>query len=105
MSIHHTWFHLKAQRKGNRLRLWIEDQLIIDYTDDKPLTGDRVALWTWNNGIMMARVIVTNEKAHEFESPDAFHPVHCRCVYDEPLVAGGATVGTAVPSRPGSAKQ
>jgi hypothetical protein len=90
MNIHRAWFHVKAQKKGGRLRLWIDDQLVIDYADDRPLTGDRVALWTWNNGIMMARVVVTAEKTGPYESPDTYRPTHCRCIYDEQAVADRA---------------
>ncbi len=86
-NLHRRWYHVKAQKKGNRLRLWIDDQLVIDHVDKTPLTGDRVALWTWNNGIMVARVTVSAEEAGRCESPDAYKPAHCRSVYDTPVVA------------------
>jgi len=101
MSIHRMWFHVKAQKKGGRLRLWIDDQLVIDYTDDKPLTGDHVALWTWNNGIMMARVVVSAEKTGAYESPDLYRPAHCRCIYDEQTVAGTPDLRQAVAEKSG----
>ena len=87
-GIHRQWFRVKAQKKGGRLRLWIDDALVIDYKDPDPLTGERAALWTWNNGIMVARVTVSAEKLGEYESPDAYTPSQCRCFYDEPAVAG-----------------
>ncbi|HUV39753.1 MAG TPA: hypothetical protein VMY39_09080, partial [Planctomycetota bacterium] len=87
-GIHRQWFRVKAQKKDARLRLWIDDALVIDYTDPDPLTGDRVALWTWNNGIMVARVTVSADALGEYESPDAYTPSQCRCLYDDPAVAG-----------------
>jgi hypothetical protein len=30
-------------------------------TDPAPLVGDRFALWTWNNGIMVAQVRVSTD--------------------------------------------
>ena len=86
-NLHRRWYHVKAQKKGDRLRLWIDDKLVIDCVDKTPLTGDRVALWTWNNGIMVARVTVSAEEAGRCESPDAYKPAHCRSVYDTPTVA------------------
>jgi len=87
LNIHRMWFHVKAQKKGNRLRLWIDDELVIDYTDPQPLTGDRVALWTWKNGIMVARVTVSASQIGRYENPDAYQPARCRCIYDQPDVA------------------
>jgi len=86
-GIHRQWFRVKAQKKGNRLRMWVDDALVLDYTDPEPLTGDRAALWTWNNGIMVARVTVSAEKIGDNESPDVYTPNECRCVYSEPTVA------------------
>jgi hypothetical protein len=88
-NIHHTWFHVKAQKAGSRLRLWIDDELVIDYMDnDGPLTGDRAALWTWNNGVMVARVTFAADRFGDFESSDTYVPAHCRCIYDAQSVAG-----------------
>jgi len=86
-NLHRRWYHIKVQKKGSRLRMWLEDQLVIDHEDPTPLTGDRVAIWTWNNGIMVARVTVSAEDAGTCESPDAYKPVHCRSVYDTEAVA------------------
>jgi hypothetical protein len=88
-NIHRTWFHVKAQKQDKHLRLWIDDQLVIDCVDDAPLTGDRVALWTWSNGVMLARVTVAADGIGGYEHSDVYQPSYCRCVYDERTVAAG----------------
>jgi hypothetical protein len=84
LNIHRQWFRVKAQKDGNRLRMWIDDELVIDYRDPDPLTGDRAAIWTWHNGIMVARVTASADRIGLPEPPDVFVPAQCRCVYDEP---------------------
>jgi hypothetical protein len=86
-GIHRRWFHVKAENKGGHLRMWVDDQLVIDTIDKDPLKGDRVALWTWNNGMMVGRVALSGLGSDEFESPDAVHPVKCRTVYDAAAAA------------------
>jgi hypothetical protein len=62
-----TWQHFQILKQGGHIRVWIEvqsagrpmveRQLLIDYTDTKPLQGDRMALWTWGrNGMSVARL-------------------------------------------------
>ena len=63
--------------------MWVDEELVIDYVDPEPLNGDRAAIWTWDNGIMIARVTVSADKSRELEAPDTYKPAHCRCTYDE----------------------
>ena len=81
-GIHRRWFHVKAQKKGDRLRMWIDDRLVLDVVDKKPLRGDREAIWTYNTGMMVARVMISAEQTDEYESPDVYQPGRTRCVYD-----------------------
>jgi hypothetical protein len=70
-----TWQHIQIQRVGARIRVWaevpgphkerIERKQIIDYIDSKPLTGDRVALWTYGiNGMSVARLRIASSQIH-----------------------------------------
>ena len=94
-NIHHEWFHIKAQKSGRQLRLWIDDTLVIDWTDpDAPLSGKRVALWTWDNGIMVARVTLSADRIGPSEKPDGFRPTRCRSVYDVPAADKTASAAT-----------
>jgi len=86
-SIHRRWFYLRAEKHGNRLRFWVgrDDggkDLVAEYVDASPLKGNRLALWTWNNGLMVARVRVSFEKGRELELPGSFRQWPCRSLYD-----------------------
>jgi hypothetical protein len=81
-NIHRRWFHLKVARHGSRLLYWIDDELVLDYDDPDPLTGDQIALWTWNNGIMVAQVRITSPGNGEMEAPGRKVPPVPGCAYD-----------------------
>lgn len=57
-NFHRHWFGLRVERFGNRVRFLVDDALVGEYTDPDPLTAGRLALWTWNNGLLLARVRV-----------------------------------------------
>lgn len=81
-GIHRRWFYLKAMRRGNHLAFYIDNELILECDDPAPLEGGRVAIWTYNNGIMISRVRISNASGEKKESPFAAHPEECKCVYD-----------------------
>ena len=81
-NIHRRWFHIKIARRGSRLGYWIDDKLILEYTDPDPLPGDQMALWTWNNGIMVAQVRISSPDGDELESPGRRTRPVPLCVYD-----------------------
>jgi hypothetical protein len=55
---HRHWFGLRVERFGSRVRFLVDDQLVGEYEDPEPLTAGHLALWTWNNGLLLARVRV-----------------------------------------------
>jgi hypothetical protein len=67
MEFHRHWFYIRAEAKaareggkdGVRLRLYMDEKLLCEYFDAQPLpalqSGGRVAIWTLDNGIMVAR--------------------------------------------------
>ncbi|MBI2191711.1 MAG: HEAT repeat domain-containing protein [Planctomycetes bacterium] len=59
---HRMWIYVKAERRGRLVRLSINNQPVLSFEDPEPLAGDRVALWTWNNGLMVARVRLSAEE-------------------------------------------
>lgn len=52
---HHKWFNLRVEKVGATISFYVDHELALQYTDPKPLTGRRVALWTCGNGVMIAR--------------------------------------------------
>ena len=56
--LHTLWWRFRVDRIGRRIRITLDDELIIDWTDhgDDAPTGGHFALWTCRNGIVYARV-------------------------------------------------
>jgi len=84
ISMHRQWWYVKIDRKGPRLRFFVDNKLILEYLDPEPLTGDRVALWTYKDALMVARVRVSAENTSKFEQPDFDPPATSKCIYDLP---------------------
>lgn len=53
---HRRWWRLEARRQGRLLSFFIDGELALQAEDPDPLPGGQVALWTTQNGIMIARV-------------------------------------------------
>ncbi len=81
-NIHRRWFYLKAEKKDEKLVFSIDGKSVCEYTDPDPLKGNRIAFWTHDNGMMVARVRISSESGREFEIPFVEYPSECRTVYD-----------------------
>lgn len=86
-DIHRYWFYVKVEKKGPDLKFWIDNQLALAYTDARPLAGRRLALWTYDVGIMLARVRVSSPGRKKREWPVASNPSAQRCCYDGAVTA------------------
>ena len=64
---HRQWFDVRIQKRGNRISLAVDNIPLLTYEDPDPLTGDRVALWTQNNGLMLARAVLSHEREKPLE--------------------------------------
>ncbi|HEY0076266.1 MAG TPA: hypothetical protein VGB77_19360 [Abditibacteriaceae bacterium] len=59
--IHRAWWYAKINKIGNRVECWLDNKLLFSYEDPKPLDTGQIALWTYNNGLMLSRVQVFYE--------------------------------------------
>jgi hypothetical protein len=82
-NTHRRWFYFKVRKTGNRLRLYWNDKVLLDQTDSELLNGDRIALWTYKNGIMISRVRLSAEHIGPKESPDFMVPETAVSLYDD----------------------
>lgn len=73
-KLHRRWWLVKVNKIGNRIECWLENKLIISYDDPKPLAAGQMAIWTYNNGIMLARVQIFYE--NEVRAARAQRTVH-----------------------------
>ena len=71
-KLHRKWWFAKINKIGDRVECWLDNNLLFTYTDPKPLNDGQMALWTYSNGIMLARVQIFYE--NEVRSSLAHRP-------------------------------
>ena len=69
-DIHRRWFYFKIRKHGAHLQYFRDNELILETDDPQPLTGGHLAIWTHNNGIMLAKVRLSCLDQDQKESPD-----------------------------------
>ncbi|HEY3376661.1 MAG TPA: LamG-like jellyroll fold domain-containing protein [Armatimonadota bacterium] len=52
---HREWYALELRKHGATVEVWALNNLALTYTDPDPLAGGIPAIWTSNNGIVVAR--------------------------------------------------
>lgn len=60
-SLHRHWWYVRINKIGSRVECYLDDKLLITYNDPKPIEQGQMALWTYNNGIMLSRVQIYYE--------------------------------------------
>jgi hypothetical protein len=60
-TLHRRWWYVKINKIGPRVECWLDNKMLFAYNDPKPLDAGQIALWTYNNGIMLSRVQVFYE--------------------------------------------
>jgi len=88
MNYHRHWFAIKVEKIGGRLTFRVDrffdgsSETAMIYEDPKPLSGNRIALWTYNHAISIARVRLSGEGGVETEDP-SFVPGPLKTPLDE----------------------
>lgn len=60
-DFHRHWFKARIHKRGGHIRYFMDDELLLEYHDDTPLSGDNIAIWSYNNGILVSRVRISAE--------------------------------------------
>ena len=79
-SIHRKWYYVKAEKRGNTLSFYVDGSRIATAQDPQPLTGTRVAIWTYDCDIMVSRVRIAASRIGPKEPPGPV-PGPCRTIY------------------------
>ena len=100
MDYHRHWFAFKAERQGNIMKFRVDhffqapgkgDGKIpppeMVFEDSVPVSGDRIAIWTYEHGIMISKIRISGDNGEDTESPD-FLPGPVKTVYDTPVENG-----------------
>ncbi len=61
-DLHRHWWYVRINKIGSRVETYLDNQLILTYDDPSPLDAGQIALWTYNNGIMLSRVQIYYEQ-------------------------------------------
>ena len=75
-DLHVNWLRMRFERKGKRIRIFLEDTLIFDYTETEPdmPKGGHIALWTSRNGVVYARLNSSAESIRLHAGPYVHAP-------------------------------
>jgi len=60
-DMHRRWWYVRINKIGSRVECWLDNNLLFTYDDPKPLDAGQLAVWTYNNGIMLSRVQIYYE--------------------------------------------
>ncbi len=82
-GIHRRWFYFKITKRKGHLKYYIDHKLVLEYVDPRPLPDGQAALWTWQNGLMVARVRMAAEQFGLKENFNAPVPIVSKCMYGE----------------------
>jgi hypothetical protein len=87
---HRRWFATRMEKRGDTLKVFIDNLLAMTYQDPDPIPGGYAGIWTYNNGIMVGRANIAAEKM-SLGSPRAAAPLAMQENLD-PLPAPQVTV-------------
>jgi len=79
---HRRWYYHKIERQGDTLRWYVDGMLAVEYTDPQPLEGDRIALWFYDIGVIVARVRISAQEIAGYEHPDSVSDAQPKTIYD-----------------------
>ena len=61
-NMHINWRGFRIQKTGGQLACFFDDKEILKWKDPQPLTGERVAVWTFDNSLLVARARITADR-------------------------------------------
>ena len=53
--VHGAWYFVKVRKTGKRFDVWFDNTPVFSFEDKETLPGKRLALWTQDNSIVLAR--------------------------------------------------
>ncbi len=60
-ATHRHWFRIKIRKQGDRVAWWIDERLAGEAVLPAGMDGDRLALWTWRNEMVVGRVRISSD--------------------------------------------
>ena len=97
-NMHRQWWYFKVERRGGKLRWFVDNKPAIEYTDPEPLAGSRVALWGYDVAIMVARVRIAAENIGPMEQAEFPAKSSTKTIYDS-IPSVTKTVNEYIPNK------
>ncbi len=60
-KLHNEWWHIRAERFGGTVRMFVDGKLAATFEDTDPLADGTVGIWTLDNGLTVARARIYYE--------------------------------------------
>lgn len=91
MDYHRHWYSYRIEKQGGKLTFRVDrffsdegsKQAEMVYQDTQPLQGGHVAIWTYDNAIMLSRVRISGDGGDVMDDPD-WQPGPLKTPYDKP---------------------
>jgi len=61
-AYHRHWFETRVHKVGGHLAYYMDNTLMLEYDDPNPLLGGDIAVWSYNNGILVSRIKISAER-------------------------------------------
>ena len=55
-AVHRRWWYVRIDKIGSKITCYLDNKQLFTYADPQPLDAGQIALWTYNNGIVLSRV-------------------------------------------------
>ncbi|HTL51932.1 MAG TPA: hypothetical protein VL860_05065, partial [Planctomycetota bacterium] len=78
-GMHRHWFFIRIEKIGGTIKMMVDgnqkiitgtnEKPVTGWVDDKPLDGNRIAIWTYDNGLMIGRVRISGDGGKTWEEP------------------------------------
>lgn len=91
-SQHRGWFHLRLAKEGKTVRVYVWDYLALTYEDREPLPGGHAAIWSVDNGLMVAKVRLAADRLGDPRPVLRAHPIFADAVLTNDCGDGSARI-------------
>ena len=55
-AMHRRWWFARMEKEGGKVTAYMDEKPVVTFEDKTPILGGQTAIWTYNNGLMLARV-------------------------------------------------
>ena len=80
-GLHRKWYHFRVSRVGGEVTVLVDGVQVFRKVDEEPLADGRLAVWTYDNGIMLGRVRISADGIGPLDSAEHLWPETTQAIY------------------------